>query len=137
MKLFISSVLAAGAICTAGIAAAERPVNIGGTFWTVQINRDVVQLAITTQGGPGAPGASTCRHINGEIGIAPVQGWYCPLTGRIHFLHNNVNSGATVRTFSGYISDQVPGQPLFMSGTMTVNAIAFGDLGEYNFSAIQ
>jgi hypothetical protein len=29
----------------------------------------------------------------------------------------------------------VIGQPLYMAGTMTVLAIAFGDLGEYNFSA--
>lgn len=31
----------------------------------------------------------------------------------------------------------LPGQPLFMAGTMTVEAIAFGELGEYNFSATQ
>jgi hypothetical protein len=35
------------------------------------------------------------------------------------------------------VSDEVSGQPLHMAGTMTVLAIAFGDLGEYNFSATQ
>ncbi|GAB4561474.1 MAG: hypothetical protein Tsb007_26180 [Rhizobacter sp.] len=120
----------------AGTAQAERPANLGGTTWTLQTNRDTVQLVITSQAGPGAPGAETCRHINGDIGnVAHVKGWYCPLTGRIHFVHRNLGSGDAVRVFTGNVSDDVIGQPLYMSGTMTVLAIAFGDLGEYNFAA--
>jgi len=132
----IASLAFTATLLAAGTASAERPVNLAGTTWTVQANREVVQLVITTQAGPGAPGAETCRHINGQIGIASILGWYCPLTGRIHFLHNNLSSGVTVRTFSGHVSDEAPGQPLYMAGTMTVEAIAFGDLGEYNFSAV-
>jgi hypothetical protein len=136
MKSILALTLVTGALLTAcGSASAERPLNLAGTTWTVQANREVVQLVISTQGGPGAPGADTCRHINGTIGIASIHGWYCWATGRIHFLHNNLSSGVTVRTFSGHVSDEAPGQPLYMAGTMTVEAIAFGDLGEYNFSA--
>lgn len=124
------------ALLGAGTAQAERPANLGGTTWTLQTNRDTVQLVITSQAGPGAPGAETCRHINGDIGnVAHVKGWYCPLTGRIHFVHRNLGSGDAVRVFTGNVSDDVIGQPLYMSGTMTVLAIAFGDLGEYNFAA--
>ncbi|MBC7995967.1 MAG: hypothetical protein H7Z15_22290 [Rhizobacter sp.] len=124
------------ALLCAGTAQAERPANLGGTTWTLQTNRDTVQLVITSQGGPGAPGAETCRHINGDIGnVAHIRGWYCPLTGRIHFVHRNLGSGDAVRVFTGNVSDDVIGQPLYMSGTMTVLAIAFGDLGEYNFAA--
>jgi hypothetical protein len=124
------------ALLCAGTAQAERPANLGGTTWTLQTNRDTVQLVITSQAGPGAPGAETCRHINGDIGnVAHVKGWYCPLTGRIHFVHRNLGSGDAVRVFTGNVSDDVIGQPLYMSGTMTVLAIAFGDLGEYNFAA--
>jgi hypothetical protein len=36
---------------------------------------------------------------------------------------------------AGNVSDDVIGQPLHMAGTMTVLDAAFGDLGEYNFSA--
>jgi hypothetical protein len=121
----------------AGPAWAQRPTTLGGTIWTLQTNVDVVQLVITSQGGPGAPGAATCRHINGDIGsVAHIRGWYCPATGRIHFVHRNLDSGDAVRIFTGNVSDLVPGQPLTMAGTMTVLISAFGDLGEYNFSAI-
>jgi hypothetical protein len=137
MKSILASVVAASSLAVLGSAAAERPANLAGTTWTLLANRDVAQLVITTQAGPGAPGAETCRHINGEINNAPIRGWYCPPTGRIHFLHENLDSGRTVRTFSGYVSDQTGSQRLAIAGTMTVEAIAFGDLGEYNFSATQ
>jgi hypothetical protein len=124
------------ALLGAGNASAERPANLAGTTWTLQTNRDAVQLVILAQGGAGAPGALTCRHISGDIGnVAHVQGWYCPATGRIHFQHKNLGSGNAVRIFTGNVSDDVIGQTLYMAGTMTVLDAAFGDLGEYNFSA--
>jgi hypothetical protein len=129
---------ATAALLAAGAASAERPATLGGTTWTLQTNRDVLQLIINTQAGPGAPGAETCRHISGTINTTPdiaIQGWYCPSTGRIHFVHKNLGSGNAVRVFTGSVSDDVIGQPLYMAGTMTVLAIAFGDLGEYNFAA--
>ena len=120
----------------AGTAFAQRPpANIANTTWTLQTNVDVETLVITSQGGPGAPGAANCRIINGDIGnVAHIRGWYCPATGRIHFVHRIFDSGDAVRIFTGNVSDLVPGQPLFMAGTMTVLISAFGDLGEYNFS---
>jgi hypothetical protein len=128
---------AAAVLLSAGTASADRPVNIANTYWTLQTNTEVVQLFIDTQGGPGAPGAATCRHIAGDIGtVAHIRGWYCPATGRIHFVHRNLDSGDAVRIFTGNVSDLVPGQPLQMAGTMTVLISAFGDLGEYNFSAV-
>ena len=128
--------IAAAALLAAGAASAERPANLAGTTWTLQTNRDAVQLVITTQGGAGAPGAATCRHINGDIGnVAHIRGWYCPSTGRIHFQHKNLGTGNAVRIFTGNVSDDVIGQTLYMAGTMTVLDAAFGDLGEYNFSA--
>jgi hypothetical protein len=118
-----------------GTAFAQRPANIANTTWTLQTNVDVETLVITSQGGPGAPGAANCRNINGDIGnVAHIRGWYCPATGRIHFVHRNFDSGDAVRIFTGNVSDLVPGQSLFMAGTMTVLISAFGDLGEYNFS---
>jgi hypothetical protein len=132
----LTLIVAALAMSGAGNAFAERPANLAGTTWTLQTNRDAVQLVITTQGGAGAPGALTCRHINGDIGnVAHVQGWYCPATGRIHFQHKNLGSGNAVRVFTGSVSDDVIGQTLYMAGTMTVLDAVFGDLGEYNFSA--
>lgn len=132
--------LAAAAVFASGNALALRPDNLNGTTWTVQVNRETVQLVIDTQGGPGAPGAATCRTINGHFNIsAPeiaIRGWYCPSTGRIHFVHFNLNSQVPVRVFTGHVSDKVIGQPLYMAGSMTVLMTAFGDYGEYNFSAV-
>ena len=106
MKSILSITLAAATFFAAGSAMAERPANLAGTTWTLQTNREPVQLVIKTQGGPGAPGAATCRHIEGDIGSIPhVRGRYCPSTGRIHFVHRNFGSGDAVRVFTGDVSD--------------------------------
>ena len=132
----ITFAVAAATLLAAGTASAERPANLAGTTWLLQTNQDPVLLVINTQGGPGAPGAATCRSIHGDIGnVAHIRGWYCPSTGRIHFVHRNLDSGDAVRVFTGNVSDFVLGQPLSMAGTMTVLFAAFGDLGEYSFSA--
>jgi hypothetical protein len=135
--LTITLALAAALVIGAGTAYAERPANIARTTWTLQTNLDVNTLIIETQGGPGAPGAAQCRHINGNFNDTniTIRGWYCPATGRIHFVHRNLGSDNAVRVFTGNVSDDVAGQSLQMAGTMTVLISAFGDLGEYNFSA--
>ena len=133
----ISALTIAAALLIPHAAFAARPANIANTTWTLQVNNDVAQLFVDTQGGPGAPGAAVCRHITGQInGIADIRGWYCPSTGRIHFLHTNAeNKDFVVRVFTGNVSDTVSGQPLHMAGIATVLISPFGDLGEYNFSA--
>lgn len=136
-KTITFAVAVAAAVClAAGTVSAARPVNIARTTWTLQTNRDPVQLVINTQGGPGAPGAANCRGIKGELGNNEVliDGYYCPSTGRIHFVHRNLDSDIAVRVFTGNVSDD-GGGPLFMAGTVTVLFSAFGDLGEYPFSA--
>ena len=60
---------------------------------------------------------------------------YCPSTGRFQFVHRNADNQNTVRVFTGNLSDDVPGQAVFMAGTVTVLDAAFGDLGGSNFSA--
>ena len=140
IKTAIASALACAACVAAAPAWAERPANLAGTTWTLQANRDVLQLVIDTQGGPGAPGAENCRGLDGTLNTTPdikVTGWYCPSTGRIHLVHRNLESKIAMRVFTGNVSDIVIGQPLYMAGTMTVLFSAFGDLGEYNFSAVK
>ena len=107
MKTIFSRAAAAAtffaALLCAGTAQAERPANLGGTTWTLQTNRDTVQLVITSQAGPGAPGAETCRHITGDIGKGAHPRLVRPLTGRIHFVHRNLGSGDAVRVFTGSV----------------------------------
>jgi hypothetical protein len=122
-------------LLAAATASAAPPASLGNTVWNLQINRELVQLVITSQSGPGAPGASTCRVINGTLGVATIRGWYCPATGRIHFVHRNADNQNAVRVFTGNLADDVPGEVRYMGGTVTILDAAFGDLGEYPFSA--
>lgn len=131
--IVLATAVAAGIVT--GPASAAPPASLGNTTWTMQINRDVAQLVITSQSGPGAPGAATCRVINGTFGIANIRGWYCPDTGRIQFVHKNAGSGNAVRVFTGNLSDDDPAGTVYMAGTVSVLDAAFGDYGEYNFSA--
>ena len=133
-------VIATAACVIAGNAWAQRPADLTGTTWTLQANRDTAQLVINTQLSPGAPGNAECRSIVGTLNTTPdivVTGWYCPSTGRIHLVHRNLTSKIAMRVFTGNVSDEVIGQPLHMAGTMTVLFSAFGDLGEYSFSAVK
>lgn len=134
MKL-LTAFTAAALLVATGTAFAARPATLAGTTWNLQVNQEVETLVITTQGGPGAPGAANCRVINGTIrDVAPIRGYYCPSTGKVFFVHTNVSTGAPVRVFSGFVSDEAIGLPLRLSGTVSVVNAAFGDLGEYNFA---
>jgi hypothetical protein len=137
-RIIMLAIAAVASLTTAAAAWAAPPPNIANTVWTVTAAGRTNELLITTQGGPGAPGASICQLISGNFeGIASIRGWYCPSTGRIHFLHNNADSGLPVRVFTGTVSDQVAGQPLTMAGTATVLASAFGDYREHGFTATE
>jgi hypothetical protein len=125
--------LALGALGFAASASAAPPESVRGV-WSILTNGGYATLDIATQGGPGAPGASECRHIDGTINIADIRGWYCPKSGRIHFIHYNFTSHVPVRTFTGNVSVDENGA-MHMAGVNTVLAIAFGDLGEQPFSA--
>jgi opacity protein-like surface antigen len=137
MKSTLLFAVAAVAVLAAAAARAAPPPSLGGTTWTVQANRVAAQLVITQQGGPGDNAGTECPQIFGTIGADPIYGWYCWDVGRIHFLHNNLVSGATVRVFTGNLSDEVIGQPMYMGGTVTVVDPLFGANGEYSFSALK
>jgi hypothetical protein len=128
------AIAAAAALGSSAVLAAP-PASLANTTWTMQINRDVTQLVITSQSGPGAPGASRCRIINGTFDVATIRGWYCPGTGQFQFVHRNEGNTNAVRVFSGNVSDDVPGETLYMAGTVSIQDANFGDYGEYNFSA--
>jgi hypothetical protein len=135
MKTIPSFALAATLLGT-GVASAAPPANIANSTWIFDLDGSSFEVFIDTQGGPGAPGQMNCRSVAGQIdGIAPISGFYCPLTGRIHLVHRNLSTKVAVRTFTGVVSDDVAGQPHFMAGTATVLNAVFGDLGEYVFSA--
>jgi hypothetical protein len=130
--------LAAILLSLAGASAhAARPANLAGTTWTARIDNGTEQLVIQRQGGPGTAGGPDCLMVEGAIGPAPVRGWYCPATGRLHLRHSNMTTGVTVRVIDAHVSTQVIGQPLYLGGTVAVDDAAFGPLGVYNFSAVK
>ncbi|MGH8178254.1 MAG: hypothetical protein ACREV5_18515 [Steroidobacter sp.] len=123
----------AGVTLLASVASAAPPASVRGA-WVILTDQTYTTLDITNQGGPGGPGGSVCRVIIGSIGIAPIRGFYCPDTGRIHFLHNNLSTGATVRTFTGSVSEDASAS-MHMAGAFNVVNAAFGPFGEHPFSA--
>lgn len=132
-RCFRSAFAALALLTVATSASAAPPESVRGV-WTLLSGNAYSTLNITAQGGAGAPGASECRHVEGLLGIADVRGFYCPASGRIHFIHYNYSTNAPVRTFTGSVSVAGDGA-MHMAGALTVLAIAFGDLGEQPFSA--
>ncbi len=132
----VSASLVLGALA-ASTASATPPANIVGTWDVVLDANQTAVLVITDQGGAGAPGAVNCRLVIGTIGIAPIRGSYCPANGLLHFLHNNLSTGRTVRDFTGLVSEDVVTGDRKIAGTFHVDNAAFGNLGEYPFSATQ
>ena len=129
----LRALAATAGLALTSAAMAAPPPNVVGS-WVILTDQTYTTLDITNQGGPGAPGATECRVILGSLGIAPIRGYYCPESGRMHFLHNNVSTKATVRTFTGSVSEDASGA-MHLAGTFNVLASAFGDYGEYPFSA--
>jgi len=136
MRALASAVAVSASLLLSGIASAAPPTNVVGV-WSILVDQTPTTLDITNQGGAGAPGGSACRLIIGSLGIAPITGHYCPGSGRIHFLHKNLSSGATVRDFTGSVSAATATAPAHMAGTFNVVNVAFGPFGEYPFSAMK
>ncbi len=121
----------AGALQVSALAAfAAPPISILGN-WSIVGNQSIGQLIITAQGAAG-----TCRAIAGTAFANPMQGIYCPATGRIQFLRKNAANNDTYQVYTGNVGDAVAGLPMRMAGTFTSQSAALGGpLGEYNFFA--
>ena len=122
MKKLLFSVLFASMGFGVNTAMADGwPVSVLGN-WSVLGNQSVGTLSITTQAATG-----DCRPITGTIYGNTMVGFYCPFSGRIHFLRN---SGATtIQDYTANVSQAGP--VLHMGGTF---ASDLGSFGEYNFS---
>ncbi len=117
----------------ASIASAAPPSSVIGP-WMILADQTYTTLEITNQGAAGSPGGSACRVVLGNLGVSPINGYYCPETGRIHFLHRNPSTNVVVRTFTGSVSDATSDAPGHIAGTMDVLNIGLGKFGEYPFS---
>lgn len=135
LRARIRSAAAVAVLATSlgGVAQAAPPTTVIGS-WMLLVDQTYTTLEITNQGGPGSPGGTACRVILGSIGVSPINGYYCPETGQIRFLHRNPSTNVVVRTFAGSVSASSGGQPAHMAGTFDVQNIGLGKFGEYPFS---
>ena len=120
MKKLLFGVLFASMGFGATTAMADGwPLSVLGN-WSVLANQSSGTLSITSQG------SGLCQSISGTIFGNTIVGFYCPYSGRIHFLRN---SGAT--TFQDYTANvSMTGATLHMGGTFASDLGAFG---EYSF----
>lgn len=131
-KLFLGTLFALS-IASATIAKADGwPVSIVGN-WSIIGNQHIGTLLIMTQAGVG-----NCRRITGIIypGTAvahPIEGFYCPFSGRLQFVRKQPASNDTLQVWTGNVSQD--GLVDRMGGTFTSvsTVLGGGSLGEYNF----
>jgi len=128
--LKLSLVIAAITALAAPLAHADTyPASVMGN-WSVTGNMSVGTLSITSQ---GEATKSKCPAIGGTIYGTTIQGFYCPGSGRIHFVRKLTNN-TTIQAYTAQLSDA--GTVLRMGGTHTSVDVFFGgNLGEYNFQA--
>ena len=116
-----------GTLMWVNTAAADGwPISVLGT-WSVNANNSTGSLVITTQGTTGL-----CRPIGGTIFGNPIQGFYCPFSGRITFLRKIAATNDTFQVYSANLGQVFGGLPLRMGGTFSSMNATFG---EYNFFA--
>jgi hypothetical protein len=137
MKKYLSlSLLTACAAIGLGTGSAHAngwPTSVVGS-WNVQANQSALVLRISTQAA-----GSGCVAITGTITDLAVggqsnniQGFYCPLSGRVSFLRKNVQTNDTFQTYVGNLS--MAGAKNYMGGTFLQEDVS-GNLGEYSFQA--
>jgi len=124
MKIFhsVASTLVGLGLLMLSQTAAAWPSSVVGT-WNVRANQSLGTMNITSQ----SSGAGPCQQILGTILGFPLQGFYCPATGRIQFLRKNALND-TFQVYSANLTST--GATNFMGGSFSSYDAA---LGEYSF----
>jgi len=111
-------------------ADAAHPLSIAGA-WSATANRTLGALVIS-QGVNGA----VCKPIRGTIFGSAIQGYYCPVVGRIVFARLN-SSGVPFQFYEGHVSRD--GTTDYIGGSFSIwnsSGGGFSDEGvDFNFSA--
>ncbi len=123
IKLLSTTFVALAFFAASQIASADGwPTSVVGN-WNVRANNSVGVLSITFQAAAGQ-----CRQISGAIFGNPIQGFYCPASGRIHFLRKNAATNDTIQDYTANLSQDAGID--YMGGTFASDGGAYG---EYNF----
>jgi hypothetical protein len=127
IKHLSSTIIALSLLTVAQLASADGwPTRIVGV-WTVNADNTPGTLNITFQATSGH-----CRQISGTIfNTNLIQGFYCPFSGRVHFLRKIAATNDTFQVYSANLSQVAVGPGLRMGGSFS----DYGSPGEYSFFA--
>lgn len=128
MKKLLLGTLIALSAGSANFAMADGwPISVVGN-WSIIGNQSIGTLSIATQSSTGH-----CRRITGAVFVDPIEGFYCPFSGRIQFVRKALFNNDTKQVWTGNVSQD--GAVDRMGGTFTSVSVALGggSLGEYNF----
>jgi hypothetical protein len=128
MRNLASAIILVSAAIGTNVALAAPPPSVVGN-WTVVGNQSNGVLVIRSQAATGA-----CRQIGGTIYGNPIEGFYCPSTGRIHFVRKAAATNDTFQSWLGSVGEDGAAMD-FMGGTFVVSMPAGGAFGQYNLSA--
>ena len=129
-KLNLTLALAAITFLAAPLAHADNyPESVQGN-WAVTANLTNGSLIVTSQGDPTT---GKCPAIAGTVFGDAIQGFYCPGSGRIHFVRK-LSNNATIQAWTGQLSDDAT-RPRMGGMHTSVDVFFGGNLGEYNFQA--
>ena len=133
LKSLIVSGVASLAIFAAGAAGAASPASVAGN-WAVTGNQTLGALIIAQ-----AASAAVCKPIGGTIFGQSIQGYYCPVTGRIVFARRVLSGAVQVpfQLYEGHVArdalvDRIGGS--FMIWNAAGGGLA-NEGPDYNFSA--
>lgn len=111
-----------GSVLWGGAAYADGwQTSVAGN-WSVVASQTTGTLSITQPAS-----TSNCRSISGSIFGNPIQGFYCPTSGRLVFVRKN-DSGITFQYYQGNLSQT--GNTLRIGGSFSNLS---QDFGEYSF----
>lgn len=126
-KVILGTLLALSASFANTAMADGWPLSVVGG-WSIIGNHHIGLLNIVSQAAVG-----NCRRITGTVYAHPIEGFYCPFSGRIQFVRKQPASNDTLQVWTGNVSQD--GVVDRMGGTLTSvsSALGGGSLGEYNF----
>ena len=133
MKKVILGTLFALSTLFANTAMADGwPLSVVGN-WSIIGNQHIGTLSITTQAAIG-----NCRRITGVVypgtPVAhPIEGFYCPFSGRIQFVRKLPANNDTLQVWTGNVSQDAAIDRMGGTFTSVSTALGGGSLGEYNF----
>jgi hypothetical protein len=113
-------------LLTAASAHAANPPSIAGV-WSTTANQILGALTIV-QGAS----AAACKPIGGNVFGSPIQGFYCPVTGRIVFAR--LNAGVPFQVYQAWVGTNV-GVDRMGGSFLAWNGAGGGPTTDFNFSA--